>query len=95
MVGRQPIRLDEHLVIDLGVGESNLPAEQVVGDGFPVAGHAQTDDVLLAFLQPLPHLVGGERPTQPVIAELALLPPLLLAQRIEPRPGAEARVGGA
>jgi hypothetical protein len=95
VVGREAVRLEQHLVVDLGGVEADRAAEQVVDLELTPGGHLESDDVLLAGRRPTAGIGGVEAPAVAVVAELGLARALLLAQRLEPLARAEAGVGGA
>jgi hypothetical protein len=57
VVGRMAIGLQEHLVVDLGVSDDDIAAQQVMGHGLALGRHGEADDMLLALFTSLPSLL--------------------------------------
>ncbi len=91
------VALEQHLVVHQVVVDADLAAQQVGDGGLALARHRQADHVRLPRGAAPRRLGGRERAAVAVVAERVrdLLPSLLLAQRFEALPGAEARVRGA
>ncbi len=92
VIGGEAVALQQDLVVHLGVVEAELSAQQVAHHALAVARHRQADDARLAGRRASVGLGRRERPAQPVVAEVLLLRLLLLPERVEPLPRAEAAI---
>ena len=95
VVGRVAVGLEQHLVVDLGVGDRDVAPQEVVGHGVAVFRHGEPDHMGLSRFAAPRRLRRVDRPAETVVAELALGGALFGAQGVEPLAGAETRVGGA
>jgi hypothetical protein len=93
VVGREPVALEDHLVVNGGPVLADLPPEQVGEDTLPLQGGLHPDDVGLAPPHPVRGLPGGYLPAVPVVTPVRVTPGrLFLSGRLQPLPGAEAGV---
>ena len=95
VVGRVPIRFEEHLVVDLVIGDHDVAAEEIVRHRFALSRHRETNDMFFARCDAALRFFAVNRPTQSVVAESSLGGLLLGAQLLETLAGAETRIGRA
>ncbi len=94
VVGRKPIGFDQHLIVDLGIGDGDGSAQAVVEHRLALVGHRQAHHVGLAGGSPRLRRGRIQSATTPIISQVSFLGRhLLAAQGVETLARAKATVG--